>query len=148
MRTLLLLSTGLCVNSLWISGTLLAADVERERLLGTWDPQDTSMHESWSLESDGSKLHITRTEAGKVTLDLECAPNGSECQARDEGKKAKVTMYFNGTTLVQFETRDNDVTRRRFEPSGDKMKVDEEPLTGSGKAHSIELVRRVRASAN
>jgi hypothetical protein len=138
----------LLIASLLTASSVMAADVERERLLGTWEPQNTAVHEVWTLESDGSRLHIVRTEDGKTTLDLECVPNGSECMAKDEGKKAKITMYFNGAVLVQFETRDGDVTRRKFEPEGDRMKVEEEPLTGSAKTHSADFARRLRADAH
>jgi hypothetical protein len=134
--------------ALLTGGLALAGDnTARENLLGTWELQNSATHESWSLESDGAVLHVVRKDDGKVNLDLRCKPDGSECTGTDEGKKVRVTMYFNGAALVQIETRDQSVIKRRFELDGqDDLKIDLNPLNEPAKRHSLQLVRQVRAA--
>ena len=123
-------------------------NVARENLLGTWQLESGATHESWSLESDGAILRVVRKDEGKVSLDLECKPDGSMCKGMDDGKKVQVTMYFNGAALVQIETRDQEVIRRRFELDGHgDLTIDQNPLNDPAKRHSLQLVRLVKAAA-
>jgi hypothetical protein len=122
---------------------------ERQQLLGSWQVEDGGNHETWVLENDGEMLRIARSEDGKVTFDLKCKPNGTDCASSDEGKKVKVSMYFNGSNLVQLETRDSYVTTRTFALDGkpDQMKIDVNPVTGPGKPYTLKLARHVEATA-
>ena len=134
--------------ALLLAGLALAEEPDREALLGNWRLENATKHEAWSLESDGSMLHVVRSDEGKVNLDLKCKPNGDKCPGTDEGKKVYVSMYFNGSALVQIETHDEDVIKRRFELDGQgALKIDQNPLSQPAKRQSLQLVREVKAAA-
>jgi len=139
---------GTLLAGLLLGGLAHADDsVVRENLLGTWQLQSGDTHESWSLESDGASLRVTRKDDGKVSLDVECKPDGSMCKGVDEGKKVQVTMYFNGAALVQIETRNQEVIKRRFELDGHgDLTIDLNPLNEPAKRHSLQLVRLAKVA--
>jgi len=68
-----------CFHSLWI------ADIEHYTT-------DSVLNKS-QLESKGGKLRVARTEEGKVTLMLSCAPDGTDCSGTDDNEKVTVNMY-------------------------------------------------------
>ena len=130
---------------------VLASDVsDRAKLLGSWQRQDDSGKEVtvWVLEVKGMALHISVSLGDKKISEFECLPRGEECEGTVEGKKAKVTMYYDGSALVQLETRESDVTRRRFTVSGqpDMMDIEVMPILGAGKAETLHL-KRIKNSA-
>lgn len=120
----------------------------REQLLGSWQVEDGDNHEAWSLQSEGDTLHVVRTNNGKVTLDINCTPDARECNSTDEGKIAKITMYFDGSALILKEARGSNVTTRTFtsEPKTDTMTIDVNPVTGPGKRLALRLTRHLRAA--
>jgi hypothetical protein len=118
---------------------------DRAKLLGSWQRQDDSGKGTtvWVLEVKGMALHITESLGDKKISEIECIPKGAECEGTVEGKKAAVTMYYDGPALVQFETRGSDVTRRRFTVTGqpDMMNIEVMPIVGAGKAETLQLKR-------
>jgi hypothetical protein len=132
-----------------LAGLLLALPVladeqaDRAQLIGKWLSEDSATQETWILESKGDSLRVTQSDGDKTIAEFECKPSGVECEGTDSGKKAKVTMYFNGSALVQLETRGSDVTKRRFALTGkpDMMDVEVIPLVGEGKTETLHLKR-------
>jgi len=143
------------IRRLLAAGFLLTAAAwsqdrgNRESLLGTWQVEEGATHETWSLESKGEILQVVRTDDGKVTLDVKCKPDGSDCRGTDEGKKVVVSTYYNGSALVEMETKDTRVTTRKFAVNGqtDRMIIDVNPITDSGKPYTLRLTRHLQASA-
>ena len=89
-------------------------------------------------------LHITESLGDQKVSDFECPPKGVDCEGTVEGKKAVVSMYYDGSAFVQFETRGSDVTRRRFTVTGqpDVMEIDVMPVVGvTDKAETLHLNR-------
>ena len=130
---------------------VLADDVsDRAKLLGSWQQQDDSGKEAtvWVLEVKGMALHISESLGNQKIAEFECVPKGAECEGTVEGKKAKVTMYYDGPALVQLETKGSDVTRRRFTVTGqaDMMDIEVVPILGAGKAETLHL-KRIKNSA-
>ena len=80
--------------------------------------------------------------------DFECNTSGRDCTIKSDGKKATVSVYFNGSLLVMMETRGNEVLKRRFGvlAASGEMQVETIPLTGSGKA-ATERYKRLDAQA-
>lgn len=117
---------------------------ERKRLLGAWRVDGAAIPETWTLEDVGDALHVFRSAQGKVDFDLLCATKGQDCNGKDEGHKVKVSTYYNGPILVELETRDGNVTKRRFIHEGktDRLVIDTQPLSGDGKSSRLELVRQ------
>jgi len=121
---------------------------DRANLLGSWQAENRDSHEMWSLESKGDVLRVVRTDDGKVTLDVKCKPDGTDCSGTDEGKKVTVIMYFNGASLVQMETKESNVTTRKFSLDGgpERMTIEVNPITGPGKHYTMLLTRHLEAA--
>jgi hypothetical protein len=139
------------LTALLLCMPVLADDVsDRAKLLGSWQPQDDSGKGAtvWVLEVKGMALHITESLGDKKVSEIECVPKGVECEGTVEGRKAAVTMYYDGPALVQFETRGSDVTRRRFTVTGqsDMMNIEVMPIVGAGKAETLQL-KRIKSAA-
>jgi hypothetical protein len=66
-----------------------------------------------------------------------------------DGKKATVTVYFNGPLLVMMQTRGSDVVKLRFGvlAASGEMQVETIPLSGGGKPETVRLKRVETESA-
>ena len=117
----------------------------RARLIGVWQQQDDSgkVLSVWVLETKGTSLHITNSQGDQKLSEIECKPTGAECEGTDSGKTVKVSMYFNGPTLVQFETAESDVTKREFTVTEqpDIMELAVRAITGNTKSETLHLKR-------
>ncbi len=117
----------------------------RARLNGVWQHQDDSGKEIsvWVVETKGDSLHITNSQGDQKLSEIECKPTGTECAGTGSGKKVKVSMYFNGPTLVQLETVGSDVTKRQFTVTEqpDIMELVVTAITGNTKSESLHLKR-------
>jgi len=134
------------VALLLLCGSALADDAsDRAKLLGSWQRQDETGKDVtvWTLEVKGMALHISESRGDQKISEFECAPKGAECEGTVEGKKAKITMYYDGPALVQLETQGSEVTRRRFAVGGqpDVMDIEVVPIVGAGKAETLHLKR-------
>ena len=132
--------------ALLLCAPVLAGDAsDRAKLLGTWQQQDDSGKTAivWVLEMKGTALHITVSVGGQKVSEFECPPKGADCEGTYDGKKANVTMYYDGPALVQLETRGSDVTRRRFAVAGqpEMMEIQVTPIVGTDKAETLHLKR-------
>ena len=139
------------LTALLLCVPVLADDVsDRAKLLGSWQRLDASGKDAtvWVLDVKGMALHISESLGDQKLSEFECVPKGVECEGTVEGKKAKVTMYYDGPALVQFETKGSDVTRRRFAVTGqpDMMDIEVVPIIGAGKAETLHL-KRIKVSA-
>jgi hypothetical protein len=133
-------------TALLLCGPVLADDAsDRAKLLGRWQSQNETGKDVtvWILEVKGMVLHISESRGDQKISEFECAPKGAECEGTVEGKKAKVTMYYDGPALVQLETQGSDVTKRRFAVAGqpDMMDIEVAPIVGAGKAETLHLKR-------
>jgi len=108
----------------------LAADTQSDRdaLVGTWNENGGS--HGWVIENGADGLHMTQIEASAPIADFTCAADGRDCAIKISGKKAKVSLYYNGSALIQLETRGDTVTKRKFLVSGGGLTVEVTPMTG------------------
>ena len=125
---------------------VLADDVsDRAKLIGSWQRQDDSAKAAsvWLLELKGTALHITESLGDQKISEFECPPKGADCEGTVEGKKATVSMYYDGPALVQLLTRGSNVTRRRLTVTGqrDMMEIELMPIVGTDKAETFHLKR-------
>jgi hypothetical protein len=116
----------------------------RAQLMGAWQQQDASGKgiSVWVVETKGNALHITNSQGDQNLSEIECKP-GAECEGTASGKKSKVTMYFNGPTLVQLETVGSDVIKRQFtvRDQPDMMEIEVIPIIGGAKLETLHLKR-------
>lgn len=132
--------------ALLLCAPVQADDVsDRAKLIGSWQRQDDSATAAsvWVLEMKGAALHITESLGDHKISEFECRPSGADCEGTVEGKKASVSMYYDGPALVQLVTRGSDVTRRRFTVTGQRemMEIEVMPIVGTDKADSLHLKR-------
>ena len=70
---------------------------------------------------------------------------GKECGVKDAGRRAKVSMYFNGPKLVEMETgaKGTPVVKRRFSiaADGDTMDLETIPLVPAGPTETTHFKR-------
>lgn len=131
----------------------------RARLVGSWQPADAGANASanaskdagvWVVEHEsGDILHVTYSVGGQTVSEFECGASGRECSMKDAGKKAKVSVWYNGAMLVALETRGAEVVKRRFavaEP-GDKLDVEVIPIQPEGKAETEHFQRAAVTAA-
>ncbi|HVV44229.1 MAG TPA: hypothetical protein VHC72_03465 [Bryobacteraceae bacterium] len=108
----------------------LAADTQSDRdgLIGTWT--ENGGNHGWVIENGANGLHMTQIEGSAPIADFTCATDGHDCNIKISGKKAKVSLYYNGSALIQLETKGDTVTKRKFLVSGSGLKVEVTPMTG------------------
>ncbi len=111
---------------------------DRAHLIGSWVQNGGS--QGWVIDGSSDKLHVTETENSSPVAEFQCNTDGHDCDVKIGGHKASVSMYYNGSALVQFETRGGQIVKRRFSvlPSGNAMKVEVTPMTGA-KTQTEEL---------
>jgi hypothetical protein len=136
--------TGFVALLLWVP--VLADDASaRAQLIGAWQQQDDSGKgiSVWVVETKGNSLHITNSQGDQKLSEIDCKPTGAECEGTASGKKTKVTMYFNGPTLVQLETVGPDVIKRQFtvREQPDMMEIEVIPIIGNAKSETLHLKR-------
>jgi hypothetical protein len=139
------------LTALLLCVPVLADDVsDRAKLLGSWQTQDDSGKQAtvWVLEMKGIALHISESLGDMKISEFECVPKGVDCEGTVGGIKATVSMYYDGSALVQLETKGSDVTRRRFSVPAqpDMMDLEVRPIVGAGKAETLHL-KRIKISA-
>jgi hypothetical protein len=104
---------------------LIAQDQERPSFNGTWqfDPSKSELRSSkissatWVMEEGDNSIHITQTENGKPKkTELQCTTDGKECKFPGDRRDS---FWFNGSTLVDMETKNTNVIRYRMKISDD-----------------------------
>ena len=72
---------------------------------------------------------------------------GRECEIKDSGRQAKVSMWFSGPKLVELETKGSEVVKRRFALSGqgDTMELEVIPIVPVGRSET-KLLKRIQTS--
>jgi hypothetical protein len=136
---------------LWVP--VLADDASaRAHLIGTWQQQDDAGKgiSVWVVETKANSLHITNSQGDQKVSEIDCKPTGAECEGTASGKKAKVSMYFNGPTLVQLETVGSDVIKRQFtvKEQPDVMEIEVMPIIGNAKSETLHLKRMPLSTGN
>lgn len=142
---------GRCVLLLGVSvcATLYADDLtDRAKLSGTWEVADgPDAGATWALEQNGDSIRITQSHKDQQLSRVECNLGGSECQLKDGGRPAKISMWFNGAKLVEMETRGSEITKRSFAVTGDSMEIQTVSIVPDGKPQVTRLKRAKVAAA-
>jgi hypothetical protein len=104
---------------------LVAQDQERPSFNGTWqfDASKSELRSSkissatWVMEEGDNSIHITQTENGKPKkTELQCTTDGKECKFPGDRRDS---FWFNGSMLVDMETKNTNVIRYRMKISDD-----------------------------
>ena len=119
---------------------------DRQKLLGSWELQGTpenSSASSWTFSPTKNLIRVTQMEGGNKVVEFSCGTEGITCEIKAAGKKATVSMWFNGPRLVEMETKGSDVVKRRFKilSQGDVMEMEVIPIVPGGKTETFQFKR-------
>ncbi len=123
-----------------------AGEAERAKLMGAWESQTGSDNDSkatWLLEAKGDAVHVTYLQGSQKVAEFECDTSGRECSAKNSGRSAKISLWFNGPKLVELETIGSEVVKRRFTVAvtGEEMDVELVPIVSKSKAETVHFKR-------
>ena len=142
----------IAVSIVVFCGAAFADDeADRAKLIGSWQVQSGSDKDGsmWVFETTSDGIHIVHSQNNQKISDFQCNTVGKDCDVTDAGHKVKISMWYNGPKLVQFETKGSEVTKWRFgiTGQGDTMEVEEIPVTPAGKTEVLEFKRVQTTSA-
>lgn len=125
---------------------------DRAKLVGTWQLEHGNEKDGsvWILESKSDAIRIVHSQNNQKLVDFECNTVGRDCDVTDAGHHhAKVSMWFNGPKLVQYETRGSEVVKYRIAVTGEgnTMEVEVIPIVPAGTTEILQF-RRVLLSAS
>ena len=123
---------------LLLASSAFAQDADHAGLAGKWQTEpsesDGSGVSTLNLEfKDGGTLHFLMRARNGDTAEFECGTEGQECNMTDAGRKAKVSAWFNGLTLVIMETRGNIIVKRTLTANGRTVELEVIPIVPPGK---------------
>lgn len=103
-------------------------------LSGTWLDNSNSAAKI-TFSEKGDKIQVREMDGDRVVADYTCNLSGEQCQFKENGHPVKVTMYYNGSKLVEILERGKDVEKRRFSlnQDGKTMQVETIPMSSEGK---------------
>jgi len=130
----------------WGPGALADDQSDRQKLIGSWEqqsPVENTPATSWIFSATGHSLRIKQLEGGSKVADFECQTEGTPCEIKTGGKRAMVSLWFNGPRLVEMETKGSDVVKRRFRirPESDIMEMEVIPIVPGGKTETFGFKR-------
>lgn len=136
-------------------GALGSDQSDREKLAGSWEldgaPLD-SPSSRWTFREQGESIRVTQQEGTSNIANFECHTDGASCDVKISGKKAMVSLWFNGPKLVELETKGSEVVKRRFEilsqGTGDVMEMELIPIVPSEKTEILRYKRMQRPASD
>ncbi|HUA63731.1 MAG TPA: hypothetical protein VML19_33595 [Verrucomicrobiae bacterium] len=139
--------------ALLVGGVVADDDASRAKLMGSWELTDAGKDsQTWTFQAKdahGDVIHVTNAGAQKTLMEFDCDSFGHDCVVKDNGKTAKVSLYYNGPKLIQMETRGPLICKRAFviTGEGDTMDLVLEIFAPSPKTETFHF-RRVSAAAH
>ena len=101
-----------CSAMAWL--VLPLAGQDRPNLSGTWSAAGAT----WVINEDDSSIQITESESGaSKKVELKCTTDGKDCKV--SGLKGSASFWYNGSILVEMESKGDKVTRYRMKLSDD-----------------------------
>ena len=128
------------------AGALADDQDDRRALIGSWVLQSAAENNhasAWTFSAARNALQVTQRDGSSKVADFSCGTDGVSCEINTGGKKAQVSMWFNGPRLVEMETIGSDVVKRRFRilAQGDAMEMELIPIVPRGKTETFEFKR-------
>jgi hypothetical protein len=104
-------------------------------LSGTW-VDSSNAADTIAINEKGDNIKVRELDGDRVVADYTCNLSGQPCKIKEEGREVEVSLYYNGSKLVEFKQRGNDVEKRRFTLGNDgkTMLVETIPISSTGKS--------------
>lgn len=125
------------------AASAFAQDSAKPVFSGTWTlPNDPS--EKLVVEQTDSGVHVQEMKGNETKMDYKCNLDGKDCDFKEDGHPAKVSLWFNGPKLVELVTRGKNVVRRRFTlaDGGKKLVVEMSAFSNPDKSETLEYTRQ------
>jgi len=122
---------------------VFAQDSAKPKLSGTWAlPNDAT--EKLIVEQTDSGIHMQELKGSETKAEYKCNVDGKDCDFKEDGHPAKVSLWFNGPKLVELVTRGKNVVRRRFTlaDGGKKLVVEMSAFSNPDKSETLEYTRQ------
>jgi hypothetical protein len=124
---------------------------DRQKLIGSWEllgAMGNSPASAWTFSTSRNSIRVTQLDGGDKVADFGCKTDGTSCDIKTAGKKATVSMWFNGPRLVEMETKGSEIVKRRFRilPQGDLLEMEVIPVIPAGKTETFQF-KRAQVSA-
>jgi hypothetical protein len=130
--------------------TLLAN--EKPDLTGTWVPSIGSNDAASKLEIEQNQdgIKVRELLLDKAEKEFQCATTGQECKSKGPEEDAKVTLWYNGQTLVEmYQARDGKSvvkTKRTLSEDGSTLSVETIRIVPAGSKPETVVYRRADRS--
>ena len=133
-------------GALMMSAALAQDTDDRPDLTGKWqiDParSDGGNGESLNIEANDDSLHYLEQTHNGDTAEFNCTTDGKECAMTDSGHKAKVSLWYNGASLVLMETKGSSVVKRKLTLTGPTLQMEVIPIVPQGKTDKLIFTKQ------
>jgi hypothetical protein len=130
---------------LTLSAALAQDADDRPDLTGKWqiDParSDGGNGVTLSIEAKEDSVHYVQDTRGE-NAEFNCTIDGKECPMTDGGHKAKISVWYNGPSLVMMETRGNSVVKRKLTLTGTSLEMEVVPIVPQGKTDKLVFTKQ------
>ncbi|MBZ5619167.1 MAG: hypothetical protein LAQ69_10670 [Acidobacteriia bacterium] len=137
---LTILGSILCLAA---ANVLADETADRGKLAGKWQPKagEKNDYGTWTLEEDNGSIRVTEESNGQKIAEYECNTMGRECNIKEAGHAAKVSMWYNGPKLVEMRIRGSEVVKRLFHVTGDgdMLELEVIPIEPGGQSEVIHM---------
>lgn len=126
------------------SSAIADDDASRAKLMGTWQVADAAKEPIvWTFQEKGEGLHVVNSSGTHPIAEFDCDYYGHDCAIKDAGRPAKVSLYFNGPKLVEYETKGSSVWKRTFTITGDgdAMEMEQSQIAPVAKTETVRFKR-------
>jgi hypothetical protein len=142
----------------WMAAVLLAGATlyasDRPDFSGTWVTADrNAATPKWQIEQREEDIQVKALEAGdKLDREYKCGTVGKECATKEDEKKGKVSLWYNGPMLVEmYQSKDGKSvvkTQRKLSDDGSTMTVVVVPIVPAGGEPQTFTYKREDQSAS
>jgi hypothetical protein len=126
------------------------------RLDATKSPEANGATITVAIQNEAGKINYQRTERERsgreLTARFTCAIGGTQCDMDENGHKAKVSLWYDGSALMILKTngpKEDETTERRLQlsPDGKTLTVQFTNLDGSNKPETLVFTKEAASSA-
>ena len=97
----------LSLTAIYFCRAALGADATTPRpLTETWAAESGSSGEraaTWIIDQKSDAIRMTEKDGTEIIAEFERNSKGRDCQIKDSGKKATVSIWFNGPKLSRWK---------------------------------------------
>lgn len=161
MRGMLAALTLIAAPFLMLAGTP-ANDAAPPDFSGNWQldsaksPEASGATITVAIQNEAGKLNYQRTARERtgrqLTARFTCAIGGSQCDMDENGHKAKVSLWYDGSALMILKTngpKEDETTERRLQlsPDGKTLTVQFTNFAGNNKPETLVFTKEAASSA-